>query len=132
MGLLPTLVEFFCSGIWNELIEAATIKIMSAKSVARFNRSRQSMASAQDSAMVPTVTEVAVFEDGIERIFSLLDADGDGVIQALELQRVVQESLGATLSSTVVIGLLSQMVDENADGCISKRELRDAVRKLAP
>lgn len=125
--LLPILVEFFCAGMWRQLIETASHRVMSASSINKF---KVSAAKDRLNTMSPTSTEVMAFSRGVHKIFELFDDDHDGNIDASELQRVVSDSLGSKLSSAIVVEQLMQMVDEDADGMLSESELQMAVRKL--
>jgi len=126
--LLPILVEFFCAGMWRQLIDGASYQVMSTSSLENFQRS----AKPADENMELTDSEAYHLDKGASKIFQLLDENGDGKIDIKELQNKVCHLLGDRLSSKIVIEQLMQMADDDADGMLSQDELLMAIRKVVP
>lgn len=126
--LLPILVEHFCTGMWRQIIEAASGQCMSAESIRAF----KDTAAKSSGGMLPTATEGRRFSHGVHKIFTVLDVDKDGLVKVSGLQTTVQAILGSRLSSEIVMEQMIQMVDEDADGMLSESDLNNAIRKLAP
>jgi len=125
--LLPILVEYFCTKMWHQLIDAASDQVMSQASICNFKR--RAADDALDTDMAQTQSAVG-FSNSVHKIFTLFDQDRDGSITANELQRVLSQALGPQLSSRIVVQQLMHMVD--ADGeCITELGLRQAIRKMA-
>merc|ERR1711879_342627 len=109
--LLPILVEFFCTGMWRQLIDGASNQVMSQASIAAF---KHSVAKGRLNSMDQTESELKSFDRGSHKVFQLLDENGDGNIDTSELQDKVRSILGDRLSSNIVVEQLMQMVDEDA------------------
>ena len=69
--------------------------------------------------------EAGMSDEQIDRIFTTIDTDGSGTIDADEL-KVALEEMGMQLSEQCVVNML-KVVDENGDGVVDNLEFRTLV-----
>merc|ERR1712217_390406 len=112
--VLPILVEFFCTQMWERLIDSA----MNSSIVAT-----KSLAAGVGSAET-------ILAKKIDRLFMLWDADHNGYVETYELRDAVKDCLGDMLSSGIIIEQMIAMIDENGDGMVSAEELQDGIKKI--
>merc|ERR1712232_940586 len=106
--VLPILVEFFCTKMWKELLQAAMN--MEAEN-GKDDMSKVTSSSAQ-------------------RLFGLFDSNGDGNIEVAELQTMASKFLGDAQSSKIIVAQMIAMMDSDSDNQINMQEFRAGISKL--